>query len=213
MRNVRLFYKKLGNMKFVSHLDMNRFMIKIIKMSKIPVWYSEGFNPHPYITFALPLSLGFESDYDVIDFRLDDDSFSNDDVVESISPLLPIGIEIIACQDPIMKTDQISYADFLIDFAHDISDIKNSLNEFLSRENIMAEKKSKKGVKTVDLKDYLKSFTFGDTFLVLTLSAGGSKNLNPKLLFDSFEKITSFILPPYSIMRQKLYNSDMELFN
>ena len=77
----------------------------------------------------------------------------------------------------------------------------------------MAEKKSKKGVKTVDLKDYLKSFTFGDTFLVLTLSAGGSNNLNPKLLFDSFEKITSVILPPYSIMRQKLYNSDMELFN
>ena len=62
MRNVRLFYKKLGNMKFVSHLDMSRFIIKVIRMSKIPVWYSEGFNPHPYITFALPLSLGFESD-------------------------------------------------------------------------------------------------------------------------------------------------------
>ena len=44
-------------MKFISHLDMQRFMIRMIRRSGIPVWYSEGFNPHPYITFALPLSL------------------------------------------------------------------------------------------------------------------------------------------------------------
>lgn len=212
MRNVRLFYKKLGKMKFVSHLDMNRFIIKIIRMSKIPVWYSEGFNPHPYITFALPLSLGFESDYDIIDFRLDDDDFKNEEVIKSLSPLLPEGIELVFCSDPIMKTSEIAYADFLVDFGSDISGLKASLENFLAEETIMAEKKSKKGIKTVNLKEYLKDYRVGDTSLLLTLAAGGSNNLNPKLLLDSFEKNSSESLPAYSVMRQKLYNSDMDLF-
>ena len=66
LRNVRIFYEKKGRMKFVSHLDMNRFMSRLIAKSKIPVWYTEGFNSHIYINFALPLSLGFESDYEVL---------------------------------------------------------------------------------------------------------------------------------------------------
>ena len=212
MRNVRLFYKKLGNMKFVSHLDMNRFIIQVIRMSKIPVWYSEGFNPHPYITFALPLSLGFESDYDIIDFRLNDDDYKNEEVIKSLSPLLPEGIELLACLDPLMKTSEISFADFLIDFGCDISGLKSSFEAFLSADAIMAEKKSKKGIKTVNLKEFLKGYEIGDTAITLTLAAGGSNNLNPKLLLDTFEIETSQKLPAYSVMRQKLYNSDMDLF-
>ena len=199
-------------MKFVSHLDMNRFIIKVIRMSKIPVWYSEGFNPHPYITFALPLSLGFESDYDIIDFRLNDDDYKNEEVIKSLSPLLPEGIELITCSDPLMKTSEISFADFLIDFGCDISGLKSSFEAFLSADAIMAEKKSKKGIKTVNLKEFLKGYEIGDTAITLTLAAGGSNNLNPKLLLDTFEIETSQKLPAYSVMRQKLYNSDMDLF-
>lgn len=212
MRNVRLFYKKLGNMKFISHLDMNRFMIKMVRMSKIPIWYSEGFNPHPYLTFALPLSLGFESDYDIIDFRLDDESFRNEEVVERLSRLMPEGIEIISCQDPIMKTSEISFADFSINFECDITEYHQKLSEFFESENIFAEKKTKKGIKTVDLKEFLKGYTIGSSEIVLTLSAGGSNNLNPKLLLETFEKSMSLSLPNYSVLRKKLYNAEMNLF-
>ena len=52
MRTVRVFYKKLGRLKFISHLDMNRFMLRALRLSGLPVWYTEGFNPHPYATFA-----------------------------------------------------------------------------------------------------------------------------------------------------------------
>ena len=75
LKSVRLFFKKNGPLKFVSHLDMNRVMIRLLRLSKVPVWYTEGFNRHPYITFALPLSLGFSSEYEVMDFRFDNDSF------------------------------------------------------------------------------------------------------------------------------------------
>ena len=59
----RLFYTKTGRLKYISHLDTNRLMQRTLKRSGLPVWYSEGFNPHIYITFALPLALGLESEY------------------------------------------------------------------------------------------------------------------------------------------------------
>lgn len=57
-------------MKYISHLDLNRCMARALRRSGVPVWYTQGFTPHPYVTFALPLSLGHESVCEVMDFRL-----------------------------------------------------------------------------------------------------------------------------------------------
>lgn len=211
MRSVRVFYRKTGNMKFVSHLDLNRFMIRMVRMSEIPVWYSEGFNPHPYITFALPLSLGFESDYEAVDIRLDNDEFSNEQVFDALAPLMPEGIEIFACKDPVMKSGNIAYASFNIDFGKDVSEYISLLNDFLASDVIEAQKKTKKGgVKTINLKEFVKSYKTYDTKLEVTLSAGGSNNLNPKLLLDTFMLKQGVTLPPYSVVRTMLYNGQME---
>ena len=76
MRNVRIIYKKKSLLKFISHLDMNRFMTRVLRRTDIPFWYTEGFNTHLYINFALPLSLGFESDYEIMDLKITDDEYS-----------------------------------------------------------------------------------------------------------------------------------------
>ena len=75
LKSVRLFYTKHGRMRFISHLDMTRFMARVIRRAELPVWYTEGFNPHLYMTFALPLSLGFESEYEAVDIRLLQDDY------------------------------------------------------------------------------------------------------------------------------------------
>ena len=213
MRNVRVFFKKKGNMKFVSHLDMNRFMIRMVRMSGIPVWYSEGFNPHPYLTFALPLSLGFESEYDIMDFRVNDDEYPNSEIIKRLRELMPAGIELISCCDPIMKTGDIAYADFYIEFGDAFAQHIKNFEDFLSSERIETEKKTKKGgVKTVDIKEFIKSYSLSETGINITLAAGGSNNLNPKLLLDAFENKFQTSLPPYSVTRQNLYNSHMLLF-
>ena len=61
MKNVRVFFEKHGPCKYISHLDTNRVMLRAIGKSRLDIWYTEGFNRHAYITFALPLSLGFAS--------------------------------------------------------------------------------------------------------------------------------------------------------
>ncbi len=211
MRSVRVFFKKYGNMKFISHLDLNRFMIKMVRISGIPVWYSEGFNPHPYITFALPLSLGFESCYEVMDIRLDDDSYPNAMVYNSLKPLMPKGIEIISCSNPVMKAGDITYAEFLVEFDEKIPE-KEFIN-FISADRIEAEKRSKKGgFKTVDLKEYIYSYSLNEQSLKLVLAAGGSNNLNPKLLLDAFCSVSVCKLPTYSVTRTMIFDKDMNVF-
>ena len=67
--DVRLFYSKTGSAKYISHLDtMRAFQRAFRRCRDLDFWYTEGFNPHLYLTFALPLSLGYESGAETVDF-------------------------------------------------------------------------------------------------------------------------------------------------
>ena len=56
MINIRVFYHKTSRAKYISHLDIMRCMQRAVVRAGLPVWYTEGFNPHIYLTFSLPLS-------------------------------------------------------------------------------------------------------------------------------------------------------------
>ena len=214
MRSVRVFYKKKNLLRFVSHLDMNRLMPRIIRKTNIPVWYTEGFNSHVYINFALPLSLGFESDYEALDFKVTDDGFSNEAVFSELSRVMPEHIEIIRVADPVFKPGKIAFAKFRISF-EDGGAIANSLEEFLKAESITVLKKTKKGtMKEVELADKIARFDIKlnvNTQLEVVLSAGAD-NINPQLLLSAFESFYGEVLPDFHITRTMLYTEDLEEF-
>ena len=188
MRNVRIIFTKKDRLKFLSHLDMNRFMTRVLRRSKMPIWYTEGFNPHPYVTFALPLSLGFESEYEVMDIRIEDDSFSNADVKKSLEKAMPEYIKIIDVFDPVLKPGKIAFAKFLAEFIS--SEQLEIVNNIYSLDEIAVEKRGKKGkVSVIDLKPHIKELkTYekdGRFFAEITLPAGGDCNINPTLFFGN----------------------------
>ena len=76
MKNVRIWFKKDGECRYISHLDLNRTMLRALHKSKLPIWHTEGFNPHPFATFPLPLSLGFRGVNECMDVKLEDDNYS-----------------------------------------------------------------------------------------------------------------------------------------
>ena len=67
---LRIRFKKLGRLQYISHLDLVRTMSKILVRAKLPMWYTEGFNPKPKMIFAAPLSIGVESVCEFMDVRL-----------------------------------------------------------------------------------------------------------------------------------------------
>ncbi len=199
-------------MKFVSHLDMNRFMSRQLRLSKLPIWYTEGFNPHPYVTFLLPLSLGFESEYEIMDIRLTDDDYPLPLVKEKLSSVMPSYIEVFDVKEPLNKPGKIGFAKYKITFKEYDDDFVNQLSKFMLSDSIIVEKVGKKGkVKTIDVASKIKDFTIhqDNNFvqLTVTLPAGSNDSVNPTLLLSAFKNI-----PHYSITKIIVYDVDMRIF-
>ena len=193
---------------------MNRFMPRVIRKTSIPVWYTEGFNSHVYLNFALPLSLGFESDYEAMDFKVADDTYSNESIFSELVRVMPQHIEIIKVADPVNKPGKIAFAEFKINF-EDSGSIADNLNSFLNSGSIKVLKKSKKGIiKELELADKIARFEIsatGNTQLKIVLTAG-TDNVNPQLLLSAFEDFLGKNLPEYSITRTMLYTENLEEF-
>ena len=202
-------------MKFVSHLDMTRFMSRSLKKARIPIWYTEGFHPHPYLAFALPLSLGFESEYEVMDIRLMDDEYSLLQLCEKLNDVFPKYIKVISAEEPIMKPGKIAFADFKISFC-DNGKLADELKDFLNLPSIICQKRTKKGgIKEIDLIPKIKNKLIEvneNTYLTLTLPAGSEDNLNPELLLNAFFESFASEYACYNITRTMIYNADMNEF-
>ena len=216
MRNVRIFYKKLDRLKFVSHLDMNRYMLRLVKLSGLPIWYSEGFNPRAHITFALPLSLGYESEYEVVDMKIIDDDFTNEQVKAALDKVVAKGLEIIKISEPLEKPSKITYAGYKLIFDCHDSEL-DDFKEFLKRDEIHVSKKNKKGIiNSIDVAPKIKNLSFeqlqDEIVMNIILPAGGNENLNPILVLTAFENESKTKLPPVAMIRTMLYNSNMEMF-
>ncbi len=218
MKNVRIWFKKDYECRYISHLDLNRCMLRALHKSKLPIWHTEGFNPHPFVTFPLPLSLGFRGTNECMDVKLEDDNYSYEEIITKLNNCLPKGLRVFNVTEPVMKAGEIAYADFTLKISYDkISSDKicSHLKDLFALKKIEIEKKSKKGIKIIDIKPGIKSYEVAENSgfaeLNIILSAGSIDNINPNLIISALEKYFS---ESYyvDITRNKLYNSDMELF-
>ena len=213
MKNVRIFYTKTGRMKFVSHLDMNRLMTRVIRKAGIPVWYTEGFNRHIYINYAVPLSLGFEGVYEIMDIRLTDDNFSFEQTLERLNAAAPEGIEFLRADTPVLPTKDIFFAEYELTFDPENAPLYKKLRGFLSKESVICQKKDKKGrLKEFDIIPKIKRADISDEKALLVLSAGNEGNLNPSLVLNAFFEDTG--TPPVfcKIKRIMLYDKELKIF-
>lgn len=218
LKNVRIWFKKDYECRYISHLDLNRCMLRALHKSKIPIWHTEGFNPHPFATFPLPLSLGFRGINECMDVKLEDDDYSFEEIKQNLNACLPRGLRVFDVTEPIMKAGKIAFASFTVKLSGDrlrSSEICAALSELLSQDSIEIEKKSKKGMKTVDIKQGVKKYEIKEMFdyavLDIILSAGSSDNVNPNLIVSALTGKTG-VEYDVDITRNDLYNSDMELF-
>lgn len=204
----RLFYQKKGRVKYISHLDVNRCMQRTLQRSGLPIWYTQGFHPHPYVTFSLPLSLGFESDYECMDFRLTEQT-SIDDIEKAVSEALPEGFTLLSAAIPCHIPSEIVSADYEISlFSTSPSELKDKLESFLKQDSIISEKKTKKGVKTVDLKEELISWrlkeNINDICLYISLPAG-THMINPSLYLRTFSNLYPDKNFRYNVLRKAIF--------
>lgn len=216
MNNVRIRFSKLGRAAYISHLDMMRCMQRALKRAKIPVWYTQGFNPHIYVTFAMPLSLGFESVYETMDFKLTEE-FPLPELIERLNEALPPEIQVSYAAEPRSKFEDIAYAEYQLTVHGTQPDSFLPLwTAFIDLPEIMSQKKTKKGFKEVNLKDYIGDTSAteqnGNVVLTLRLTAGVNEGLNPSLIIKAFEKQNPSSFSHISVLRTILLDSGLHPF-
>lgn len=187
MKTVRVFFEKKDRAKYISHLDLARCITRAFARTDIPAWFTEGFNPHLYLTFALPLPLGVEGARESFDFRLREEDFPPERIGERLNAALPPDLRVLDCREAVMKPEAIAWADYEIDLFDPAgaAALAEDWDSFLARPSIPAEKKTKHKTQEIDLKPLLTELSRKGEDDRLTLSlrlpAGTALNLNPSL--------------------------------
>ena len=220
MREVRLRFSKTGRLKYISHLDINRAMSRALKRAQIPLWYTEGFNPHPYMSFSLPLSLGVESLCESVDLRIIGD-ITNDEIKNRLNNVLPQDIKIVDVYDDFRDNSEIVYSDYVYKFEFKDNEAAiEKIKNVLSSDEIIALKKGKQGRKRVmketNIKSFIDKYSISIRNVVIVLNirllAGPEKNLNPSLLFDTIIRLIDMDFEWKSIARISLLDKDYKEF-
>ena len=204
---VRLFFSKTGRAKYISALDLINCFQRAIRRTDIPIWHTQGFNPHTYVNVNLPLSLGTEGIRESMDIKLTK-SISFDELRDKLNAVLPSDIRITDAALPIKKHTEIEKSVYSIKIRCDYE----KLREFLSQERIITEKKTKKGISEVDLKPYTEISDYTDGEFTLTMPSGCDFTLNPSLLFDAFEKYSGEEIASLDILRTSILCKDGSVF-
>ena len=141
-----------------------------------------------------------------------------EEIILRLNQCLPRGLQIFKVTEPLMKAGKIAFANFTIKISDDKTSsavICKQLSELFALDTIEIEKKSKKGLKTVDIKPSIKNFRIEEKFdfaeLNITLTAGSTDNVNPNLILAALEKYFS-VCYDFDITRNELFNSNMEVF-
>jgi radical SAM-linked protein len=214
VRNIRIFFSKKGRARFISHLDMTRLFQRAVRRTGITMWYTEGFHPHLYMTFALPLSLGTESECECVDMKLVDD-ISLEAVRDRLNATLPEGIEVYRVSEPSMKTNRIESSEYLVTVPESQFD-KFAFEDFIKKDEINAIKKGKAGEKLVNIKPWIYGYSISqlgeNVQIYLRLASGNTNTLNPNLLLSVFSEQSGADLCDAAIIRKKIFAENGDIF-
>lgn len=190
LKSVRIVFSKTGCIKYVSHLDLVRAMTRAVRRADIPLWYTEGFNRHPYLTFASPLSLGYEGLRETMDIRMADD-FPFDELVSRLNAVLPEGLVAISAADAVAKAGELAASEYRLTVYLSAEDVRKAL---LRPELLVEKRTKKKTMKTIDILPYFKNAVVEEigensTRVTVTLPSGGVDNVNPGLFITALKSI------------------------
>ena len=194
MSKMRLKFSKLGMGKYISHLDLLRCFTRAIHRAELPVRYSQGFNPHQLITFSLPLALGTTSETEFVDIDFEEGT-DPIKVIKGLNECLPPDIKILEASVPQIKAKDIVSAEYIFEILTDTPVEESKAWEFFAQENIPAVKKTKRGEKEINLKEFIyeiKSIPSDNEKLLIkaVISVGGENNIKPGIVA---EKLCQFI--------------------
>ncbi len=221
-RTLRLRFSKVGSLQYISHLDLMRTMTRALIRARLPLWYTQGYNPIPHLVFATPLSVGTESRCEFLDVRIVK-NVDPDAVLAAANATLPQELRILEVYYPEAKFNALVYSEYEIKIVSDaITDgYLSRASELLWQKPLTVTKKTKAGIRDVDISGGIRKLELnqdGNSLQIhAVLAANSAEFLNPELLIRILKEKTGILLGDpmqehYSILRIDDYTEDMARF-
>ena len=146
----RALFEKTGNAIWISHLDLMRVFQRGFKRAGMHLTHTQGFNPRPSVSIALPLSVGIESRCELLEFDLEEDGCSNEEIMTRLNDNLISGVRILAVYDAACKIKNLAYLDCVLTMEYDNgipAGAENRIRQLFGRDEVIVEKRTKNGPK------------------------------------------------------------------
>ncbi len=216
----RLLFEKTGDAIWISHLDLMRVFQRAFKRAGLHLTHTQGFNPRPSVSIALPLSVGVESVCELLDFDLDGDTVTNEEICRRLNDVLVAGVRVLEVYDTGRKIRDLALLECDILLVYDggvTSDDFTALTELFASESLVVPKKGKNGVQDQDIMPMIRG---------LQISQAGEKqikikcclccqnpSLNPMQLIAAIELHKPEHKPDFAKCRRlEIFDSELNVF-
>lgn len=216
----RLLFEKTGNAIWISHLDLMRLFQRAFKRAGLPLTHTQGFNPRPSVSIALPLSVGVESKCELLDFDLDGCSVSCDEIRDKLNAALVDGIHVMDVYANGSKLKNLVYLDCTVTLEYDSGvsvDAQRNIEELFARPELIVEKKGKNGTTDQDLIPMIRKIGVNKldekTLVLQALVCCQNPTLNPMQLVAAIERYHPDQNPDFAkCCRNEIYDTEENIF-
>lgn len=216
----RLLFEKTGSAVWMSHLDLMRVFQRSFKRAGLLLKHTQGFNPRPSVSIALPLSVGVESHCELLDFDLERAEISLQDVCDRLNNALVSGIRVSEVYAQGRKLRDLSLLRCNVTLKYDsgvTQDTLTKISQLFTRDMLMVEKKTKSGIQEQDIIPMIRELTVnqtdGKSLLIDALICCQNPTLNPAQLVSAIDKYIPECKSDFSkCSRIEIYDGDKTVF-
>ena len=217
-RTVRVMFRKVGNLQYISHLDLQRTFQRVLVRAGLPLWYTKGFNPHIKMVFGMPLPVGCESECEFLDIRIERE-MSCEEIKERLNAELTSELAVQEVYEATSKFTDMAFAsyEYMLVLPDANEALASKIADLFAKGPVMVTKKSKSGEKQVDLCELIRDISVraedGVIRMDATLVAGEGKTITPEAVVSVLrERLGLFTGDPlterYRILRRAVLCAD-----
>lgn len=217
---LRALFEKTGNASYISHLDLMRVFQRSFKRAGLPLTHTKGFNPRPSVSIALPMSLGAESICELLDFELETEGFSCEEIRERLNNNLIDGVRILDVYENGAKLKHLAFLSCRLVLEYDQgvpAEAEERITQLFASQELIVQKKGKNGITEQNIIPMIQQMQIekvSDHELSLdALICCQNPTLNPSQLTAAVEKYLPDLTPDFvRICRREIYNTEKKLF-
>lgn len=217
---LRALFEKNGDAVWMSHLDLMRVFQRAFKRAGLPLTHTQGYNPRPSVSIALPLSVGVASRCELLDFDLDGFDATDTEICNKLNSALVDGVRVHKVYRDGRKIRDLALLDCSVTLEYDAgvaNDTCEKIRALFSSLQLLVEKKGKNGIVEQDIIPMIRKFdiqTVGDNVCVITARVCcQNPTLNPALLMAAIERYLPERKPNFAkICRNEIYDVNEKIF-